>query len=231
MPDEVAARLSASPEERAAIIRQGAEEGIAEAQAVWGQMCLDAGDRKAAFGWFNKAAAQGHVLGLFMVGRCYDLGWGVGVDKVRAAQCFRRAAERGLDWGMYNYATALTLGAGVTEDKPAALAWFEKAAALGNAKAKNFVASFCEDGWVIPRNMARAAMLYADAAEGGDFRGQFNHARMLALGGNVAAALPWLTRCGESASESFVAKATAWLRREPMFGEAGVRALVAGITR
>ena len=225
--DQVAARLSGSPEERAAIVRAGAEEGLAEAQAVWGQMCLDAGDPTAAFDWFNRAAAQGHVMALNMVGRCYDLGWGVPADKVRAAQCFRGAAERGLDWGMYNYATALALGAGVAVDKPTALDWFEQAAALGNAKAKNFVGSFHEDGWVVPQDMARAAALYAEAAEGGDFRGAFNHARMLAQRDDVAAALGWLTICGQTASEGFVAKASAWLRDHPAFGESGVRALLA----
>jgi hypothetical protein len=39
--EEIAARLSGSPEERAALIREGAEAGVAEAQAVYGQMLLD----------------------------------------------------------------------------------------------------------------------------------------------------------------------------------------------
>jgi TPR repeat protein len=214
-PEEIAARLSGSPEARAALIREGAEAGVAEAQAVFGQMLLDAGDARAGFAWFNKAAAQGHLMALNMVGRCYDLGWGTSVDKARAAECFRIAAERGLDWGMYNYATALTLGEGVAEDRPAALAWFEKAAAMGNAKAFNYVGSFHEDGWVVPRDMTRATECYAKAAEGGDFRGQFNHARMLAERGELEAARGWLMRCGETATAAFVTKARAWLRESP----------------
>ena len=194
------------------LIREGAEAGVAEAQAVYGQMRLDAGDPRAGFGWFNKAAAQGHLMALNMVGRCYDLGWGTPVDKARAAECFRIAAERGLDWGMYNYATALTLGDGVVEDKPAALAWFEKAGALGNAKAVNYIGSFHEDGWVVPRDMAKAAECYARAAEGGDFRGQFNHARMRAESGDVEGARGWLGRCAETATPAFLAKARHWLR-------------------
>jgi uncharacterized protein len=211
-PQEIIARLSGSPEERTALIREGAEAGVAEAQAVYGQMLLDGDDARAGFAWFNKAAAQGHLMALNMVGRCYDLGWGTPVDKARAAECFRIAAERGLDWGMYNYATALTLGEGVAEDRPAALAWFEKAAAMGNAKALNYIGSFHEDGWVVPRDMTRAAEYYAQAAEGGDFRGQFNHARMLAESGDLPAARGWLARCGETATPAFVAKARAWLR-------------------
>jgi TPR repeat protein len=98
--DEIAARLSGSAESRAALIREGAEAGVAEAQAVWGQMLLDAGEAREGFGWFGKAAAQGHLMALNMVGRCYDLGWGVGVDKARAAECFRIAAGRGVLFAM-----------------------------------------------------------------------------------------------------------------------------------
>jgi TPR repeat protein len=211
----VAARLAGSPAERAALIREGAEAGVAEAQAVHGQMLLDAGRAGEGFAWFNKAAAQGHLMALNMVGRCYDLGWGVAVDKRRAVECFRIAAQRGLDWSMYNYATALTLGEGVAEDKAAALAWFERAAAMGNAKAINYVGSFHEDGWVVPKDLAKAADFYARAAEGGDFRGQFNHARMLAGVGRFDEARIWLARCAETATPAFLAKARAFIAASP----------------
>ena len=214
-PEDIAARLSASPEDRAAFVRAAAEAGVAEAQAVFGQMLLDgagvAPDPRAALGWFVKAAAQRHVMALNMVGRCYDLGWGTGVDKARAAACYRSAAESGLDWAMYNYATLLALGEGVAEDKAEALAWLEKAAAMGNAKAINFVGSFREDGWACERDLAAAADCYARAAEGGDFRGCFNHARMLGVSGRIEEALPWLARAGELGNAPFVAKAADWL--------------------
>jgi uncharacterized protein len=228
--DDIAARLSGSPEERAAFVREAAEAGYAEAQAVYGQMCLDVGEAEEGFGWFVKAAAQHHLMAINMVGRCYDLGWGTAVDKVRAAECFRIAAERGLDWGMYNYATALALGAGVAEDKAAALDWFRKAAALGNAKAINFVGSFHEDGWVVPRDLAKAAKCYARAAAGGDFRGAFNHARMLASKGRAEEAIGWLKRAGETATAAFVAKACDWLAASdvPAFRVRGVQAIRSG---
>ncbi|RIA36831.1 hypothetical protein DFR49_4122 [Hephaestia caeni] len=225
--DEIAERLSGSPEGRAAFVRGAAEAGVAEAQAVYGQMLLDgagvAVDQRAALDWFSKAAAQHHVMAINMVGRCYDLGWGTPVMKDRAAACFRIAAEMGLDWGMYNYATLLALGEGVDEDKAAAFDWLEKAAAMGNAKAINFVGSFHEDGWVVAPDIDKAAECYAQAAEGGDFRGCFNHARMLGLAGKVDEALVWLARAGETATASFLDKAEAWLRRSdiPGFAEHG----------
>jgi TPR repeat protein len=184
-------------------------------------------DAAAALGWFKRAAAQHHVMALNMVGRCYDLGWGTPVMKDRAAQCFRLAAEQGLDWAMYNYATLLALGEGVAEDKAAALDWLEKAARLGNAKAINFLGSFHEDGWVIPRDMAQAARLYARAAAGGDFRGCFNHARMLGENGRLDEALNWLARAGETGTAAFVDKACAWLAAcgIPGFATRGVQAM------
>jgi TPR repeat protein len=211
--------LPDDPGERAAFLCALAEQGDAEAQSLYGQLLLDgngvAQDQAVGFGWFNRAAAQGHLMALNMVGRCYDLGWGVAVDKTRAADCYRIAAERGLDWAMYNYATLLALGHGVPEDKEAALAWFEKAAKLGpsliGAKAINFVGSFHEDGWVVTRNLAKAARHYERAAEGGDFRGMFNHARMLADKGRSEEALKWIERAGEHATPAFAAKAAAFL--------------------
>src|SRR3546814_3204064 len=72
----IAERLSGSPEGRAAFVRAAAEAGVAEAQAVYGQILLDgagvAVDQRAALDWFSKAAAQHHVMAINMVGRCYD---------------------------------------------------------------------------------------------------------------------------------------------------------------
>ncbi|TPG20025.1 sel1 repeat family protein [Sphingomonas koreensis] len=229
--DEIAARLSGTPEARASFIRAAADAGVAEAQAVYGQMLLDghgvARDPVAALGWFTRAAAQQHLMALNMVGRCYDLGWGTPVMKARAADCFRIAATLGLDWAMYNYATLLALGEGVAEDKPAALAWLHRAAAQGNAKAINFIGSFHEDGWVVARDMAKAADCYACAAHGGDFRGAFNHARMLGAKGRIDEAIGWLARAGESGTAAFVDKASVWLERSgvPGFATRGVQAL------
>lgn len=228
--EDVAARLAGDPAERAALIRAAARAGVVEAQALYGQLLLDgdgvAADPAAGFRWFNRAAAGGHAMALNMVGRCYDQGWGVAADKARAAECFRIAAERGLAEGMYNHATALTLGAGVAENKVAALAWFERAAAAGYAKAANFVGSFAEDGWAGPVDLDRAAHFYARAAAGGDFRGAFNHARMLIVS-DRAEALRWIERAGAWGHERFRAQARGWLAASPL-GRDGFAALDRG---
>lgn len=213
---QLAVLLAPDNPERAAVLRAAAEADYAEAQALYAQLVLDGDgvprDQREALAWFSRAAAQGHLMALNMVGRCYDLGWGTPVNKQRAAECFRIAAQRGLDWAMYNYATLLALGDGVPADRPAALAWFHQAADLGNAKAANHVGSFHEDGWVVPQDLAAAEQHYRTAAEGGDFRGQFNLARLLAARGAVAEALVWLGRVRATATPAFLAKAEQWLR-------------------
>lgn len=228
--EEIDRRLAG--EGQIALLREAAEAGVAEAQAAYAQALLDGAelprDARAAFAWFNRAAAQRHVMALNMVGRCYDLGWGVAVDKARAAECFRLAAEAGLDCAMYNYGTALALGEGVAEDRAAALGWFRRAAALGYAKAWNHVGSFHEDGWATPRDLKAAADCYARAAAGGDFRGAFNHARMLADAGAREEALAWMARAGAWGNDRFRARARAWLAASAL-GEDGVRALERGI--
>lgn len=233
--DQIEARLAGDdPAGRADFVREAAEAGEAEAQALYGQLLLDgnglAADRSAAFQWFNRAAAQRHAMALNMVGRCYDQGWGVVVDKARATECFRIVAERGVPEGMYNFATALTLGAGVAEDKVAALGWFERAAAAGYAKADNFIGSFAEDGWAGPVDMAKAAASYARAAAGGDFRGAFNHARMLIAAGSVGEALLWIERAGAWSNDRFRDQARGWLKTSPL-GHEGVAALDRGIAQ
>lgn len=212
---EIESRLSGPPEAVAAFVREAAEAGSAEAQAVYGQILLDGhgtpADPRQAVRWFAAAASQGHRLAINMIGRCYDLGWGMAPDKARAAEWYRAAALRGLDWGMYNYATLLALGEGVAEDRAEALRWFEAAAKMGNAKALNFIGSFYEDGWVVERDMAEAASCYRRAAEGGDFRGQFNHARMLIRAGRADEALRWLEKSAATGTERFLNQAEQWL--------------------
>jgi TPR repeat protein len=217
---EVATILSGPPETKAEFVRVAAEAGVPDAQAVYGQMLLHGqgvpADPWQAVRWFNRAAHQHHPMAINMIGRCYEFGWGVEQDKTRAVQFYRSAAEHGLDWGMYNYATQLALGEVVAEDKVAALVWFRKAAAMGNAKAINFIGSFYEDGWVVDRDTAKAAECYARAAEGGDFRGQFNHARMLAEAGRIDEALLWLDRVPATATPAFREKARRFLASSPV---------------
>jgi TPR repeat protein len=218
--DDLRATLDASPEDAVALLKAGAEAGLPEAQAAYGQALLDGrgapADAQAAFGWFRKAAAGGDAMGMNMVGRCYEKGWGIAADRAEATRWYALAAQAGLDWGMYNYGSALALGAGVEKDEAAALGWFQRAGAMGHAKSINFVGAFHEEGRVTARDRGKAALCYARAAEGGDYRGQFNHARLLAEAGRLDEAVAWIGRAAETAPPAFAQRMKAWCEAAPV---------------
>ncbi|WP_373562083.1 tetratricopeptide repeat protein, partial [Sphingobium sp. IP1] len=80
------------PEAAAALIRAGADAGLPDAQAYYGQLLLDgqgvAADPAEAFRQFGLAAASGHVMAINMVGRCHEKGWGTPVDPVTSPGCW-----------------------------------------------------------------------------------------------------------------------------------------------
>lgn len=228
---ERTAALAGPPEGVARLLLEAAEAGHAEAQLLTGQIYLDgngvARDAAAALRWFGLAAKAGNPMAMNMIGRCCEHGWGTVIDKALAAQWYRSAADRGLAWGMYNLATLYTLGEGVNEDKAEALNLFERAAALEHAKSINMIGSFYEDGWVVERNLVAAASHYRKAAEGGDFRGQFNYARMLAEAGDLDHARHWLSKMTETATRAFREKARMWMTQQtsPIWHDDLIRAM------
>lgn len=197
------------------LVRAAAQRGVCEAQALYAQMLLDGklvpADLAYAFHLFERAALGGHLESINMVGRCLDQGWGVAASPSLAERWFRKAAERGSDWGMYNLATLLILGRGVKEDRLHALHWLREAAALGHAKSINLLGGFYEDGWEVVQDMARARECYRISAVRGDFRGQFNYARMLAAAGDIGGALYWLKQVPATATPAFIGKMKAFL--------------------
>ncbi|MGT2489957.1 tetratricopeptide repeat protein [Cupriavidus basilensis] len=116
---------------------------------------------------------------------------------------------------MYNLATALALGRGIAASRTEALDWYRRAAGMGHAKSLNIVGGFYEDGWEVERDAAMAMDYYRRAAEGGDFRGQFNYARALALCGQEHEAIRWVREVPRTATAPFVEKMLDFLRDAP----------------
>ncbi|WP_323011696.1 tetratricopeptide repeat protein [Castellaniella sp.] len=241
-PERLAVRLTrllaGPPGPAAAALHRAAQGGVVQAQLVYGQWLLDGRgvtrNPNQAVQWFAYAARHGEPMALNMLGQCHAHGWGVDRNPLMAAYWFRLAALGSLDWGMYNYATALALGQGVETDHPAALGWFEKAAALGHAKSMNMVGSFHEDGWAVTQNQDIALQWYRQAAEGGDFRGQFNTARLLLERGEAQAALSWLAHVPDTATPAFLRQAAHWLQsslNHPTSIPAAVQAPLAALIR
>ena len=58
----------------------------------------------------------------------------------------------------------------------------------------NLVGRYLEEGVHCPGDKQAACFWYERSAQGGDFRGQFSHASVLAESGNVDEALVWFER-------------------------------------
>ncbi len=189
------ALLAGDPVEAAGWVRCAAECGLAAAQLRLGRMLLDGSgvqrDEAAAFAWFARAAAQVDAEAMNMVGRCHENGWGVQVDLERAAASYRTSAEGGHDWGQYNLGNMLFDGRGVAADRRQALRWYLRAASQGHGRAMNMVGRSLEEGWGCARSLEEAAYWYGESARSGYFRGQFNHALLLAERGQCDLAAEW----------------------------------------
>lgn len=196
--DRLKAMLDESPARAAQAILIAAGEGVVDAQALLGQILLDGRgigqDPPLAVRWFEIAAQRGHLMARNMLGRCHEHGWGCRADASTAASHYRVAAEAGLDWAMYNFANLLATGRGVVEDQLQALDLYRRAAELGHAKSMNLLGRYLEDGRVCPADPLAARDWYRRSAVGGDFRGQFSYAAVLADEGNVDEALVWLRK-------------------------------------
>ncbi len=197
-------------------IEAAARDGIVEAMLALGQVLLDRQDRTGAAAWFGAAAAAGDAMGINMLGRCHELGWGMATDPARARALYARAAGMGLDWAQFN------LGMMVLRDGDAAAAGalFRDAAAQGHAKAMNMLGMLAEQAG----RTAEALDWYRAAAEGGDFRGQFNLGTVLAQSGDGDGAWAWLRRALDSGNPDVVAGVARLLDGHP---HAGLRALAA----
>lgn len=196
-----------------------AKLGHADAQTILGQWLLDgrgvARNPSEALAWFLKAATQGQAMGMNMAGRCFENGWGTESDTFIAANWYRQAAGKGLDAGMYNYANLLVTGQGVKQDPAEALQWYRKAAALGHAKSMTKIGHFYEDGRVVAQDTAAAFTWFEGGARGGDFRGQFNYAGMLAARGQLEEALQWLNKVPLTATPGYKRLAGEQLLQSP----------------
>ena len=206
--DSLKSMLDESPARAAQAILLAAREGVVDAQALLGQILLDGQgieqDQPLAVRWFEIAARHGHLMARNMLGRCHEHGWGCTADATIAAGHYRVAAEAGLDWAMYNFANLSATGRGVIEDQAQALNLYRRAAELGHAKSMNLLGRYLEEGRVCPADPQAARDWYRRSAVGGDFRGQFSYAAVLADEGNIDEAVAWLRKALDGGNLNFL---------------------------
>lgn len=218
--DQLRAMLADNPAKAAQAIVAAAGQNLVDAQALLGQILLDGQgikrDPALALRWFEIAARHGHVMARNMLGRCYEHGWGCPADAAIAAGHYRRAAASGLDWGLYNLGNLLATGRGVMENQQQALRCYAQAARMGHAKSMNLLGRYLEEGQYCVADPQSAFDWYRRSAEGGDFRGQFSHAAVLADHGHLDQALAWLKSALENGNLNFLRVARKTLAAAPI---------------
>jgi TPR repeat protein len=197
-------------------IELAARAGVHAAQLRLGRHLLDQGRQATALGWFMTAARDGDAEAMNMVGRCHEQGWGTPIDYAAAAHWYRKAALRGHDWAQYNLGHLYLDGRGVFPDRGLAYGWYRRSAAQGHARAMNLVARCLEEGWGIPRDPKAAAEWYRRSAEAGYFRGQYNHATILARAGRDEEAAEWFRKAAEGGTEAVRRAVEGWAAVTPI---------------
>jgi hypothetical protein len=95
-------------------------------------------------------------------------------------------------------------GRGVEIDRPQAILWYRHAARQDHARAMNLLGRCYEEGWGCEKNLAEAFDWYRRSAEGGYYRGQLNHAAVLAERGLKQEAAEWIRNAAEAAKRAAV---------------------------
>jgi len=124
-------------------------------------------DLEQAVYWHRRAADQGLAEGQFMLGVCYQSGWGLVKDLASAAELYASAAQQGLPLAQYNLAMCYQHGWGVATNQTVAAQWYKRAADQGLPEAQYNLAVCCQNGHGLERNLALAAQWYRRAAANG----------------------------------------------------------------
>ena len=94
------------------------------------------GNPTSAFIWYQKAAKNENVDGLFHLGRCYFYGVGVSKKYVKAFEIFMQAAQMGHAQAAYFVGLCYEYGFGISKDIEAAQTWYRQAAQMGDLRAQ-----------------------------------------------------------------------------------------------
>ena len=92
-------------------------------------------NQEAAFKMAEMATASGDPLGMFVLGVCYENGYGTEADFDKAFELYKRSAEQGNPKGELSLSQCYLTRHGTEIDAEAAMEWLEKAEKHGNPDA------------------------------------------------------------------------------------------------
>jgi uncharacterized protein len=148
---------------------------------------FDQGRYLTAFELATAAAAAGGREAATLLGRLYQDGLGVKLDKALAAQWYRRGAELGDLEGTFAFAVLLADGDGIQKNRAGAAELFEAAAQKGHALANYNLAQLYFKGDGKPESPDKGALHLQYAAEQGVAAAQYDLATLYATGTGVPA--------------------------------------------
>lgn len=96
-------------------------------------------DHEEAFGWYLRAADQGHAKAALMLGNMYYHGRGTARSYPKSVECYHAAAKKENAWAMMNLGYCYYHGEGTERDAVEARKWIGRAAALGLTRAVDWL--------------------------------------------------------------------------------------------
>ena len=123
---------------------------------------------------WTQAAELGIREAQWLLARCYDEGFGVERNVIRAVSWHLKAAEQGYPPAENHLGSCYQNGDGVPQDNAEAVQWYRRAAEKGYAIAQANLAWCCDTGCGVAQDEAQAVKWYREAAGQGDYTSQFN---------------------------------------------------------
>ena len=154
---------------------------------------------------FRKSAVRQNADAQFLLGYCYQNGYGVGKDFLEAAKWFRKSAEQGNADAQFSLGRCYSLGEGVEKNPEEALIWYKKSAEQGQAHAQCSLGFSYAVGDGVEHDSLEAAKWFRKSAEQGHIYAQRFLGLCYAMGDGVEYNLPeakkWLGKAAEQGDE------------------------------
>ncbi len=160
-------------------LRAAADQGLADAQFLYGWKHEQSGDLNEAAHWIALAAGQGLAIAEAQLGLMHESGRGVPRDEASAANWMRRAAARGYAPAQYDMGLMYLKGVGVGISEHDAFRWIRSAAEQGLLAAQSKLASMYENGRGVERDRIAAHRWYGLAAHQGSVSAQADLDRLI----------------------------------------------------
>jgi len=123
---------------------------------------------------WTRAAEVGVREAQWLLARCYDEGFGVERNQIRAVSWHLKAAEQGYPAAQNHLGCCYQNGDGVPRDDAEAVQWYRRAAEHGYAIAQANLGWCYDTGSGVAQDEAEAAEWYRQAARQDDYTAQFN---------------------------------------------------------